>query len=284
MTRILGQVRHAISQINPNEVREAAEHPLRLGLYAADDAQCGLMESFLLGDIRDAARRAESARSLARAFHMPPARYDVEIREISLAYPPEAVPFDPHAPERMVKDVLSRHEQHGLALARLFPPFREKVVEKSIHQIARENALFSVATAIPNVAPLIGVGWALGEFGSDTAVLTVNQVRLAFLLAAANGRRVGFKEQRGEIASIIAGGFGWRAIARQLISKIPMGGGVIPKAAIAYAGTVVVGRGIAKYYQFGRELTSVERRKAYEAALEKGREVAGAIVKSVRRA
>ena len=47
------------------------------------------------------------------------------------------------------------------------------------------------------------------------------------------------------------GAFGWRALARELVGKIPMGGGLIPKAAIAYAGTRVVGLSLERLYRIG---------------------------------
>ena len=103
----------------------------------------------------------------------------------------------------------------------------------------------------------------MGEFASDTAFLTANQIRMAFLLAAANDRDIGYHEQRGEIASIILGAFGWRALARELVGKIPWGGGLVPKAAIAYAGTRVVGMSLERYYRLGKAYTRAERRLAY---------------------
>ncbi len=72
-----------------------------------------------------------------------------------------------------------------------------------VKKVAKENALFSLATALPDIVPFISLPWAVGEFASDTAFLTANQIRMAFLLAAANDRDVGYHEQRGEIASII---------------------------------------------------------------------------------
>jgi len=59
---------------------------------------------------------------------------------------------------------------------------------------------------------------------------------------------VGYRQQKSEIAGVIAGAFGWRAIARQLIGKIPFGGGLIAKAAVAYAGTRVVGLSLERLY------------------------------------
>jgi len=148
-----------------------------------------------------------------------------------------------------------------------------------IKKVAKENALFSLATAVPDIVPFISLPWALGEFASDTAFLTANQIRMAFLLAAANDRDIGYQEQRGEIASIILGAVGWRALARELVGKIPWGGGLIPKAAIAYAGTRVVGLSLERYYRIGRAFTRAERRAAYEDALTWGREIATGLLR-----
>jgi hypothetical protein len=149
--------------------------------------------------------------------------------------------------------------------------------------VARENALFSLATAIPDIIPFISLPWAIGEFASDTAILTANQIRMAFLLAAASDRTVGYREQKGEIATIVAGAFGWRALARELVGKIPMGGGLLPKAAIAYAGTRVAGMSLERYYRLGRAYTRAERRLAYEDALERGKTFAASLLEGLKR-
>jgi hypothetical protein len=78
------------------------------------------------------------------------------------------------------------------------------------------------------------------------------------------------------------GAFGWRTIARNLVAKIPFGGGLIPKAAIAYAGTYVVGKGLDKLHRTGNGLDRKERQALYEAAVEKGKTVVGQIVDSVK--
>jgi hypothetical protein len=174
-------------------------------------------------------------------------------------------------------------DQWGLALARLFPPFRKAVAERVIVTVSRENALFSIATALPNVVPsLVSMPWAVGELASDTAFLTANQIRMAFLLAAASGRDVGYREQKAEIASIFAGAFGWRAIARELSGKIPFGAGLIPKAAVAFAGTYVVGLSLERYYRMGRAFTTAERKAAYKEAYERGKSVASSMVSELR--
>jgi hypothetical protein len=113
-------------------------------------------------------------------------------------------------------------------------------------------------------------------------VLTANQIRLAFLLAAANDRPVGYTEQKGEIASIIAGAFGWRAIARELVGKIPLGGGLIPKAAVAYAGTFVLGQSFNRLYKMGYAYSRHERKAAYADAYERGKAIVSAVVSKVK--
>jgi hypothetical protein len=96
---------------------------------------------------------------------------------------------------------------------------------------------------------------------------------MAFLIAAAYGSRAGFAEQKGQILSIAAGAFGWRAIARELAGKIPFGGGLIPKGAIAYAGTYVVGKVLERWHHSQTRVAREERRELYETALERGRTV-----------
>jgi hypothetical protein len=213
-----------------------------------------------------------------------PSRIDIEIYEEGFAVPPGSFVFSARNPRRLVNDVLVRRQDLGLPLARRFPPFREPVVTRIVRSVAKENALFSLATALPNVVPnILELPWAVGEFASDTVFLTVNQIRMAFLIAAASDRDVGYREQRGEIASIIAGAFGWRALARELVGKVPLGGGLVPKAGIAYAGTYAVGLSLERFYRIGYGFTREERRAAFDQALDRGKAVAGALLERMRR-
>ena len=111
---------------------------------------------------------------------------------------------------------------------------------------------------IPSV---IDLPWAIGEFATDTAFLTMNQIRMALLMAGAYGNTIGYTEQKAQIAVIAAGAFGWRALARELVGKIPLGGGLIPKAAVAFAGTYVVGLGLEKVNRTGARSVAIAKRK-----------------------
>ena len=187
-------------------------------------------------------------------------------------------------PTATVNAILHRRPDLAVPLALHVLPFRQEVSQRMVKKIAKENALFSLATALPDIVPFISLPWAVGEFASDTAFLTANQIRMAFLLAAANDRDVGYHEQRGEIASIILGAFGWRALARELVGKIPWGGGLVPKAAISYAGTRVVGLSLERYYRLGKAYTRAERRLAYEDALERGKHLVGGLIEGFQNA
>ena len=277
----LGQVKQAVTNLNPGTVRESAEKPFRIGLHADDEEFFHTLERYILPATLSVDKRRTAAHHVLRAAkHQGP--FDIEIFAPGLARSGRGFYFDAVKPEQMVKAVLDAHDDLALALARNFPPFRTEVARRSIHSVSRENALFSIATALPNIAPLLGLGWALGEFASDTAVLTANQVRLAFLLAAASDRPVGYREQRGEIASIIAGAFGWRAIARELIGKIPLGGGLIPKAAVAYAGTYVMGQSFERLYRSGYAFSRQERKSAYVDAYDRGKAIVSAVMERLR--
>jgi hypothetical protein len=178
---------------------------------------------------------------------------------------------------------LSQHADLGVSLAKSFVPFRRPFVEKVVGKTCRENTLFSLATALPDIIPsAIELPWAIAEFASDTAFLTMNQVRMAFLIAAASDREVGYFDQKSEIAGVIGSAFGWRAIARQLVGKIPFGGGLIAKAAVAYAGTKVLGYSLDRFYAIGFTYSREEREHIYADALRQGKKVAMKILALLR--
>jgi hypothetical protein len=277
---VFSQVKKALSSLNSHDVREAAERPVSIGLVAASAESLGRMETFFAPPHLSAERRAQAVRMLVRGGSP---FCDIEIYESNLLRPPRAFSFDPDAPDDCVRRILKTREDLALPLARALYPFRKPAAHRLIRSIAKENALFCLATAIPDVIPsLASLPWAAGEFGSDAAFLTANQIRMAFYLAAASDRAVGYREQRSEIASIVMGAFGWRALARELIGKVPFGGGLIPKAGIAYAGTFAVGVSLERLYRLGYGFTREERRAVYEEAYEHGRQIAGMLLAGLR--
>ncbi len=206
---VLRQVKRVVSNLNPEHVRESAEQPVSIGLVAASEEYLGRMETYFAPPHLSPDRRAQAVRMLVRGGGP---GCDIEIYESSLLCPAHAFSFDPEDPEDCVRRILRSRENLMLPLARNLYPFRKPAAHHVIRKVARENALFCLATALPDLVPsLISLPWAVGEFGSDAAFLTGNQIRMAFQLAAASDRPVGYREQKPEIASIVAGAFGWRA-------------------------------------------------------------------------
>ena len=230
-TAIIQQIGTALKHLNSNEVRALADQPLTVGVFALDDAFFNHTVSFLIPDSVSDAKARDAGRHILRLTSEEDfGRCDFGFAEPGLPHPQHFYALDLYHPSETIERVLDDHEDLWLAAARRLPAFRDRVIERIIWKISKENALFTVATALPNVIPsLISLPWAAGEFASDTAFLTMNQVRMAFLIAAASDYDVGYSQQRMQIGSIVAAAFGWRAAARELVSKIPAGGGLISK-------------------------------------------------------
>jgi hypothetical protein len=276
---VFKDIRRMYSGLNADEIRSAAHRDLTVGLMAMSEEGRREMEQFLAPAWLDPAARAEAIRSIQPVDGTPGNRFDFVLCEPGIPLPANGYGFDPGGMAKTVHAIVADHQDLELPMARKFPQFRQSVSDKIIHRVARENALFSLVTAIPNVIPsFIDLPWAIGEFATDTAFLTMNQIRMALLIAGAHGRIIGYGPQKAEIAVIAAGAFGWRALARELVGKIPMGGGLIPKAAVAFAGTYVVGLGLEKANRTGSGLSRREKKDAYASAFAKGKEVVRAMV------
>jgi hypothetical protein len=279
----LVNIRKAISTLNSKHVRELSERSLRVALVADNQESYQRMENFFLRDLRPA-RRRESAVQLERSTGLvAPQSYDLAVYDEMVAAPPKALVFHPDETGRFIEKTLSRYPDLGIPLAKSFLPFRRPYVHQVVAKTARENTLFSLATALPDVIPsVIELPWAIAEFASDTAFLTMNQVRMAFIIAAASDREPGYTHQKSEIATVIGSAFGWRALARQVVGKIPFGGGLIGKAAVAYAGTKVLGLSLDRLYEIGFTYSREERDHLYADAYRQGKRVAVRILGLVR--
>jgi len=282
-TSILSQIRQAVEQLNPNEVREHAETDIWVRLNAASEQSYREMEAHFLPDSASLEKRREALRSVYRRQHEGPDTPHIDVYDMGLDRPAGSFVFNPARPDELAAEILAEKQELGLPFARLFPHFRRPVADQIIFNVSRENATFALMSALPELAPGMAIPWAVPELVSDASVMTVNQIRMAFLLGAVHDRPVGYREQKGEIGAIIAGAFGWRALARQLVSKIPFGGGLLPKAGIAFAATYVEGKSLERLYRVGSGLSRTERQLVYGEALTKGKDVASAIFDSLRR-
>lgn len=275
MLSTLRQARAAISHLNPQQVRNRAERPVRVGLIASTDAGYGAMEETLVPSQAPVHEQAVGRNYLFRGGDPgAPSTVDLVLYDEGIRAPKGAYVLYRYDAGETVQAVLQDNADFELPLARQFPGLRRTIVDRIIQAIARENAMFAVATALPDVIPnMVELPWAFGEWASDTAFLTANQVRMAFLISAACGKEIGFGEQKGQMVGIGLGAFGWRAAARELAGKIPLGGGLIAKGAIAYAGTVAVGKGLEFLHREEMDFPRELERRTYRDALERGREL-----------
>lgn len=149
-----------------------------------------------------------------------------------------------------------------IALARELPVLRPAIVSNLIDEVARSNAVYAMTTGLAELAP--GMSLALGP--ADILVLTKNQLMLAFKIALAAGRKGGNRELLGEVIGVIGSGMLLRQVARELVGLVPFIG-LVPKVAVAYAGTQVIGQTAWAWADEGRRLGRTELRQRYRQAL-----------------
>ena len=279
MIEYVKQARAALSLLKPQAVRELAGRQVSFGLVASSEQGFAEMEQFLTGSFHPNGASDSGALVYRAGDPHPPENVDFVLYEEGLIGPQGTYVYHWNDPERTIAEIVHANDDIAVPLARRYPVFRQSVVDRIIQLVSRENALFAVATALPDVVPsMVELPWAFGEWASDTAFLTANQFRMAFQIAGCYGHEIGFLQQKGQILAIAGGAFGWRAIARELAGKIPLGGGLIPKGAIAYAGTYAVGKALERWHQSQTELPREERGKVYDMALERGRQLVGGLI------
>lgn len=282
----------AVRQLNPDNVKKEAERHVKIGILASNELLQVATEYIVGNNPADYDRAADNI-ILVTIPPEPPANallsqcdillrssdYKQKIPGIS-----ERRTFDFSSREELaqvIKKILDTKElQYALLpLARLSPVFRTEVVNKTILTISVENAIFVTSTSLGNIIPNpLQPLTALAEAMGDIVVLTANQIRMLYRLAAAYGKDVSLKEQAPEALSIIGTAFGWRAISRELVGNIPFGGGIIPKATIAYAGTWAIGDGLSYFFNTGVKLTKDQVKERFNTAMEKSKKAAEDIV------
>jgi uncharacterized protein (DUF697 family) len=144
---------------------------------------------------------------------------------------PEGVPV-PVA--KVAKLIAVKADDRAHMWAARLPVLREPVVEHTISKFARQNGILGAAIFIP---------------GADMPVLTLNQIRMVFHLAAAYGEEMD-RDRAIEVIGVISAAFGFRALAREALGVVPGVGWAI-KGGIAYVGTRALGKAAAAYFEAG---------------------------------
>lgn len=165
-----------------------------------------------------------------------------------------------------------------MAFGRQLPRFRTSIARNLIEEASRANAVYALTTGLGEVVP--GLNIALGA--ADILVLTKNQLIMAYKLALLNGKEGSPQSIMGEVLGVIGGGFLFRQVARELVGLIPVVG-LLPKVAVSYAGTWLIGRTVQLWASQGQELGTDDLRALYDEAMSRGRSVAERLMERVKR-
>ena len=140
--------------------------------------------------------------------------------------PGEAFPLD-----ELATLLGGKLDEDATQLAARLPVLRRGVCDALISRVARQNAI---------------LGSAIFVRGADYPVLTLNQLRLVLRLALAHGYEID-AQRAPEILAVVGSGLGFRAVARQALSAVPVAEWAV-KGAIAYTGTRAVGEAALRYF------------------------------------
>jgi uncharacterized protein (DUF697 family) len=156
-----------------------------------------------------------------------------------------------------------------LALARQFPLFRNAVAKALISDTCFSNAAYALSTGLAEIVPIFNIPLNI----ADMVVLSKAQAFLVYRLGLALGLSPRWQDYVAEFGGVLGGGFLWRQVARSLIGLIPAWG-ILPKVAVAYAGTYVVGNVVHQWYLTGRHLSGRQMRQLYGQAFARGKNLA----------
>jgi uncharacterized protein (DUF697 family) len=177
-----------------------------------------------------------------------------------------------------IPTVLELLPQQHIALGRQFPLFRLTIARQLINETCLSNAAYSFSTGLAEIVPVLDLPLNV----TDLVVLTKSQAFLAYKLGLLLGFSTRWQDYVTEFGSVIGSGFVWRQIARSLIGLIPAWG-IIPKVAVAYSGTYVVGNAILGWYLTGRKLSPKQMRALSMQAFTRGKEYANKLGQKIPR-
>ncbi len=110
--------------------------------------------------------------------------------------------------EAIAAAIAARLGEDATVLAARLPMLRPAVCKALIARASKRNALISAAIFIPGV---------------DMPILTLNQIRLVMRLAVAHGEALD-RHRAGELFGVVGAGFGFRAVAREVLDLVPVAG------------------------------------------------------------
>ncbi len=178
----------------------------------------------------------------------------------------------------LVPRVLAALPNRHLALARHYPVFRLAVARALIGDTSFANASYSLGTGLAEIVPALDIPFNV----ADVVILTKNQALMVYKLGLALGLSPRWQDHVTQLGGVVGAGFMWRQVARQLVGLIPVWG-IVPKVAVAYAGTYAVGEAVVYWYRTGEKISGERMRQVYANALARGRAVAQRLLARARR-
>ncbi len=180
-------------------------------------------------------------------------------------HPATMVP-DEKGLESLRRRIADCADDRSIAIGRYIPSMKSACARQIVSETAQVNGEFALISNVPTLIPIIGNAFAVG---ADFMVLTKNQLMLIFKLAAINGRDLDNRWRiYAEMIPVVGAGLGWRTVAREVVTLLPLAIGTVPKVAIAFAGTWVIGESAQIYYERGQKLNRQQMRELYTQALE----------------
>jgi uncharacterized protein (DUF697 family) len=260
---------NVVKDIDFEEVRDRAERVPRMLIVATSDELANEAAEQLFGPVD---RGGVSVEAWGDRASLDATRYDVvivydpdgeglfdRVRKATGSRRDSANVFflaknisDGQDPANAVRsEIMDTLPDFAPAFGRHYEEWQPAAIRAIIEQTSRANAQFALVSNIPAVIPILG---GLVAASADLIVLTKNQVMMCYKIAAAHDRSL--EDQMAivrELTPVVGAGFLWRTAAREAASFVPFAAGTIPKVAIAFAGTMTIGKAADYYYRFGKK-------------------------------
>jgi len=270
-------------ELSLDDIREEAERPPRILVLAATLEDADAIGQNLTGEYRSpyvTSLRLDTSVDRVDAYDAvilfdPEAQPGSKnlIDSISRKHPDVVVvpflsldPADDLAARAVRTRILNRQPTKAPSFGRHMPAFVPAAIKSVIDDTAAANAQFAALANLPSVVPIFGT---LASVSADFLVLTKNQLLLVYKVAAIHGRDLHDKAAiLREMAPVAGAWFFWRTLAREATTLLPMASGTVPKVAIAYSGTVAIGRAADYFYRFDEKPSKELLKSFYKTGME----------------
>ncbi len=279
-----------VKEVSPRGIEDEANSGFKIALVGRPEDRARIREAFLTEkatlDERDEAEAhlrefdavpdPDTAKAFAFTVYVPENEEDA----IGARSGDGSIPITAPDTAKLAHAMIMQQPHLAVALGRRFPLFRPFACNRIIADASRTNAQIALISGLPGVFPPAAIILPASTI-ADVLLLTKNQLMMVMRLAATHGKKPAYTKQIKELMGVIGAALGWRTVARELSTFIPIPGvNLAIKAAIAYSGTLAAGRSALLYYQSGRTPTPKEVQAAYKEAEAEGKAAAAEVIAS----